>query len=1068
MDDPTIRRLLARVAGGDCRALLRAFGYRDVQRRRVPSRVQTHAEALWLSRGTAVNAWAVYGTSVDVDSRRILRALRARSPDAATFVAIRHRKGWALTLACDVGAAGFRRAVVHLDDLRNQDIALVREIVSAAGAGELERALTISRALDRDILGDRFFTDLRRIRDRIAAAWTGLPSDSPARESLALLLITRLIFLCFLQDRGLLAGRWDYFARLLRAWSRGRARGSFYRMRLGPLFFGVLNRRPEARTQAARALGPLPYLNGGLFELHPLEHAHPELDMPDDVVLEIFSGLLDRYRFSTIDAAGTPDGLNIDPEMLGRLFEGLMPDRKRSRTGTFYTPAPLVEHVVRETFTCYEAAHRLDASTSSASAPLESIRVLDPACGSGAFLLGAVDYLTSARAAAAGELTSARRSVIADSIHGVDLLPEAALICSLRLWLALVPDTRDVDSVPPLPNLDRRIRQGDSLIDPLTTGSQHVTLPHSIRSLLGQLKPLAREYISADPPRRLRLRQQLASIERELAQVWITDGITALRGEVQRHRERAADHDLFGVPAHYAAAAGRAATASAAALTRLCQHADDLERTGSLPFFSFPIHFSDAADGFDVILTNPPWLRAHNWPESARRLLREQYRVCADAGWPGAAAIGCASAVGAAQVDLALLFLELGARLLRPGGVIGILLPAKLLRSLYAGGARALLLREFELLSIEDYSCSHRTWFDADAFTCLVIARRGHPTAKADRSVTPVPDVSCTRIRVHRARGDSVTFEVPVHSLPLVPDDPRAPWVIVPPEPAEVMRKLQRQGSPVGRRFTVRRGVMTSANNVLLVTDVQPKIGDLARIRSEGARAAERPTQYSGLVEASCIRPALRGRDVGAWKAEVRRHLLWAPHNDDETRSLPLRLGRYLRRHAPQLPAAAAPGTIQRASRSTFMQKVCWADISTELAAVAVPATRRSAAGLELPWVPLNTVYFVALDSEVDALLLAACMNSTVLRAFAAAIAERAKDGHHRYFAWTVSALPLPIRFADGDDATELVELSRNAHRTGTPPEQQRLDRLVARMYGLSPFELDSLSRLRRWMQDGT
>src|SRR5690606_8214312 len=108
---------------------------------------------------------------------------------------------------------------------------------------------------------------------------------------------------------------------------------------------------------------------------------------------------------------------------------------------------------------------------------------------------------------------------------------------------------------------------------------------------------------------------------------------------------------------------------------------DDLQGSRALPFFSFRVHFAET-DGFDVVLSNPPWVRAHNWPPTVREILRTRYRVCADAGWPHAAALTSTPRGAGAQVDLAFLFLERSLRLLRDGGTLGMVLPAKLIRSL--------------------------------------------------------------------------------------------------------------------------------------------------------------------------------------------------------------------------------------------------------------------------------------------------------------------------------------------------------------------------------------------------
>src|SRR5690606_23564234 len=119
---------------------------------------------------------------------------------------------------------------------------------------------------------------------------------------------------------------------------------------------------------------------------------------------------------------------------------------------------------------------------------------------------------------------------------------------------------------------------------------------------------------------------------------------------------------------------------------------------------SFGVHFPEAmARGFDIVLSNPPWIRSHRWPAAlSRSAIRKRFEVCRRAGWRAGARMADAPSGVAAQVDLSLLFLERSLRLLRPGGTLAMLLPAKMFRSLYGAGARSLLLREADLIRIED------------------------------------------------------------------------------------------------------------------------------------------------------------------------------------------------------------------------------------------------------------------------------------------------------------------------------------------------------------------------------
>src|SRR4029077_3198178 len=133
-----------------------------------------------------------------------------------------------------------------------------------------------------------------------------------------------------------------------------------------------------------RLLGHVPYLNGGLFEPSAFERRHANIDLPNELMQRVIENVFERFAFS-IDE-GDSSGTHIDPEMLGKVFESLMAEDERASTGSFYTPRCIVDALtggaIREWCGRDEGARLLQR--------LESIAVLDPACGSGAFLLSAL------------------------------------------------------------------------------------------------------------------------------------------------------------------------------------------------------------------------------------------------------------------------------------------------------------------------------------------------------------------------------------------------------------------------------------------------------------------------------------------------------------------------------------------------------------------------------------------------------------------------------------------------------------------------------------------------------
>lgn len=964
------------------------------------------------------------------------------------------------------------RLVAGIDQIRPADLDTLREMASEDEVG-VALFLKHLRALDRRRVTHRFFEAFRAMRSRVATEWTGIPTTRRReRERLALLFLSRLMFLYFLQREGRLAGRTDYFRWLRGRYARLATGRSFYRAVLVPLFHGALNRRPAQRTGPARRLGRLPYLNGGLFERDPLEHRYRDLDLPLPVSDAVFDELLERYRFTTREHTATlSDGGDgaVDPEMLGRVFEGLMDSDERGRTGTFFTPAPLVDEVVRHALaariadrcsvsadTALEWLGRPETAPSAAIEAIRGIRVLDPACGSGAFLLGVLTRIASLRSGSARQPDL--QQIVGEALHGVDLQDDAALLCALRLWLALTASAGR--RTPRLPNLERRIRQGDALLDPLDLyvtprGAQSLTRAPDprLRRSLNELSAAARAFLTAEPADKRSLARAIQHLERQVAEHWAETHLQRLHRAERELRVTLDSPDLFGQrasprhPLQQDLASIRNQMKEARALR------GRLRRRGSLPFFSYVVHFADVMpDGFDVVVSNPPWVRAHRWPASTAALVRERYATCASPGWEyGTRAVGVSRGVGA-QVDLALLFLERAIRVLASGGVVAMLLPAKLLRSLYAAGARRLLLTETDVLRIEDRSLDARTGFDADAFVVTIVARRKHAR-----------DLVQPRVQVvmHRANAPRVQCSLSPGELPLIASDVDAPWLLAPDEVRPILRRMQEAGAAIGRHsgIRIRRGVMTGANDVMLLDQVEHVLGGLARIRSQGCRGAE--DEFSATIESDCIRSVLRGTDVRAWQCTPSCHVIWLYDQHLRLRTPPRHAQRYLERHAERLgkrPGNAAPGALFRLSGALLESMVVWRDIAPSLQAAALPR------GDERP-VPLNSVYFISVGRDDNAaLLLAAYLNSLPVRVFTRTVAERAKDGFFRFFAWTVAVTPLPQAWRQ-DTARELIALSRAAHAAGAAPDLlSRIDAAVGAVYGLTSEDLGTLRQFDAWL----
>ncbi len=568
----------------------------------------------------------VLGERLDPETiRRVASALYRHNPARRALLIFDARDETRLVVASwglGPGPLRLRKLWIELDAPRRSELDILAALAVNGAATASDLALAHIQALDREQVTGRFFAEFRRQRAALAAGLTGVPGNAGGdRFDLALILLSRLLFLYFLQRKGWLDGDTVYLRRIFEdALATG---APFFRHRLEPLFFSALNRPSERRGRSARELGELPYLNGGLFERDALERRYPRLNVPDECFTPIFHELLDKYQFTLREDQPADQDVAVDPEMLGRVFEGLMAGSVRGSTGAFFTPRSLVDRLVDGAL-CAHLAQAADCERdlvgellSSGSPSMEeslrtrlttharAIRVLDPAVGSGAFLLAALHRLESLRDGLEGRPPDPfarferRQEIIRRNLHGVDINAAAVRLCELRLWLALVVDLEvdDISQVPALPNLDINIRQGDALVDPIDFLMQYVDLDQGLaasrwRRRVEQLSERRERYFRAGGAGKRRVLRGLQRAERDLAVSFLAGLAAGIDARRQDLRAAARSRDLFGRRAGLSRSQKKAAAALKRRRSELRRLLKKIREEEELPFFSFPISTS--------------------------------------------------------------------------------------------------------------------------------------------------------------------------------------------------------------------------------------------------------------------------------------------------------------------------------------------------------------------------------------------------------------------------------------------------------------------------------------------
>ncbi|MBA3352021.1 MAG: hypothetical protein H0U23_06275 [Blastocatellia bacterium] len=375
-----------------------------------------------------------------------------------------------------------------------------------------EVADRLREALDVERVTKRFYKEFQQQHLDFLALIDGI-GDERQRRCYASVLLNRLMFIYFLQRKSFLDGGNVRYLQEKLEQSRKQGRDKYFSGFLHTLFFEGFAKPEKERSAATRKLlGQIRYLNGGLFLPHKIEMENKNIRVPDKAFANLFA-LFERYSWNLDD---TPGGLDdeINPDVLGYIFEKYI---NQKEFGAYYTRPEITSYL------CEQTIYKLVLDKINAATPprprkfdsipdlllaldanlchqllhdiLPSLSLLDPACGSGAFLVAAMktlinlysailgkieflhdraltDWLAQTRAAHPSLHYFIKKRIITNNLFGVDIMEEGTEIARLRLFLALVASAHSVEQLEPLPNIDFNILAGNSLIGLLKVDPQ--------------------------------------------------------------------------------------------------------------------------------------------------------------------------------------------------------------------------------------------------------------------------------------------------------------------------------------------------------------------------------------------------------------------------------------------------------------------------------------------------------------------------------------------------------------------------------------------------------------------
>jgi hypothetical protein len=485
--------------------------------------------------------------------RRVMERLHSDGHDRALFVfSDAGRVRWHFVNARYAGDEGRRRLYRRITVGPEEEHRTASERIAMLCLDGLGTAYALDvqerhdAAFAVEPVTHEFFREYARVFARVESLVEGI-AGVEGKRLFTQRLFNRLMFLAFIQKKGWLrfAGDPNYLPALWRDHVEDDFEGkNFYRDRLKPLFFAGLSPSNEVDVAGinsggytAEVFGDVPPLNGGLFERDTdgTDDGDSPVLVPDAAIETILRDLFGRFNFTVTESTPLDVEVAVDPEMLGRVFEELVTGRHE--TGSYYTPKPVVSFMCREALKGYLAA-RLPGDSPEAiqlfveehdpselrdgEGALEALRtvtVCDPACGSGAYLLGMLHELLDLRerlfAVRSLDPTSnydRKLEIIQKNLYGVDIDPFAVNIARLRLWLSLVVDFEGEEDQkpPPLPNLDFKIETGDSLTAPDPSGGLELDMVRDEQ--VSRLEGLKAAFLKAHGEEKKRLRAEIGEL----------------------------------------------------------------------------------------------------------------------------------------------------------------------------------------------------------------------------------------------------------------------------------------------------------------------------------------------------------------------------------------------------------------------------------------------------------------------------------------------------------------------------------------------------------------------------
>ncbi|MGC8981952.1 MAG: Eco57I restriction-modification methylase domain-containing protein [Minisyncoccia bacterium] len=311
------------------------------------------------------------------------------------------------------------------------------------------------------------------------------------KKKFVIILMNRLIFIKFLEDKNII--KKGFLKNILRDFKNSQIPDTLYNAYFKKLFYDVFNKKIK-NENLPDIYKKIPYLNGGLFR----ENVNREIEynIENNEILEEIINFLEEYDF-TVSEKENNNKKEINPDILGYIYENTvnkLTSGGKKELGAYYTPDYITMYIVEKTLEQYilkkfntilknyglnEELKKIDDinkfiipkdALENLLDEINSLKILDPAVGSGHFLISALKYLSNIKLRIYKyldleiNLFKIKREIIINNLYGVDIDGTAIELAKLRLWLSLIEEVEKKEDIDILPNIEYNIVQGNSLI----------------------------------------------------------------------------------------------------------------------------------------------------------------------------------------------------------------------------------------------------------------------------------------------------------------------------------------------------------------------------------------------------------------------------------------------------------------------------------------------------------------------------------------------------------------------------------------------------------------------------